>query len=283
MDEVHIFGEMCLPFLVANPSFVFLRYQEHRESIELVRHIICKARVHNCRICLPEDLMVGDEPLKEGDRLKPYRSIDPDSRAEGFDYEGEVKVLSLKSPEDEKTEPISARSLVKEPNLIKEFVYDIGPSTAKKISALKDIEHAILLSWGTPGLCESSNFQEGQQALVAAINLKEDAKEATDVNLSNDGLVRRSILVGESNVEWSSRLIDPDGEAEGDLVANGNVSFVSRSSDVFARILGEYESFVSTFTTQCSARPPNENEWVYSRRVIIHSDDEEEEDDEEED
>lgn len=42
----------------------------------------------------------------------------------------------------------------------------------------------------------------------------------------------RTVLIGESTVEWFSRILDPDGESEGDIVGMGKVNFASRSSDV---------------------------------------------------
>ena len=44
--------------------------------------------------------------------------------------------------------------------------------------------------------------------------------------------VSRTVLTGDSTVEWFSRILDPDGESEGDIVGVGRVAFASRDSDV---------------------------------------------------
>jgi hypothetical protein len=44
--------------------------------------------------------------------------------------------------------------------------------------------------------------------------------------------VSRTVLIGDSTVEWFSRILDPDGESEGDIVGMGKVAFASRNSDV---------------------------------------------------
>jgi hypothetical protein len=44
--------------------------------------------------------------------------------------------------------------------------------------------------------------------------------------------VSRTVLTGDSTVEWFSRILDPDGESEGDIVGMGKIAFASRNSDV---------------------------------------------------
>lgn len=44
--------------------------------------------------------------------------------------------------------------------------------------------------------------------------------------------VSRTVLTGDSTVEWFARILDPDGESEGDIVGLGKVAFASRNSDV---------------------------------------------------
>ena len=42
----------------------------------------------------------------------------------------------------------------------------------------------------------------------------------------------RTLLIGDGTVEWFARILDPDGELEGDIVRSGRVAFATRKSDV---------------------------------------------------
>ena len=68
---------------------------EHREPCKLLR---TKALIRGVRLIYPLDLMEGDEPLRAGDKLKCFLHVDPDSRDEGADYEGEVRQRLLFTP-----------------------------------------------------------------------------------------------------------------------------------------------------------------------------------------
>lgn len=46
------------------------------------------------------------------------------------------------------------------------------------------------------------------------------------------GKVPRTLLIGDGTVEWFARILDPDGELEGDIVRSGKVAFATRKSDV---------------------------------------------------
>ena len=73
-----------------------------------------------------------------------------------------------------------------------------------------------------------------------------------------------SIVVGQSTVEWTTRMVDSDGELGGDLVASGAVSFACRrSSSVCGRLAG-IES--SVMTQGLMFRAPEEGEWVYQTK-----------------
>ena len=61
------------------------------------------------------------------------------------------------------------------------------------------------------------------------------APNADDITTSAASVpvaLTRTILIGESTVEWFSRILDPDGESEGDIVGMGKVAFASRNSNV---------------------------------------------------
>ena len=69
-----------------------------------------------------------------------------------------------------------------------------------------------------------------------APNADDISPSAASVSVS----LTRTILIGESTVEWFSRILDPDGESEGDIVGMGKVTFVSRNSNVRLYILLSY-------------------------------------------
>lgn len=117
------------------------------------------------------------------------------------------------------------------------------------------------------GVCEVSSFQTGQRSLIAAsahikqpdkailqkmssllvtpsIETKTDPKSkkrtvpepliarAESVLTVIPMKTVRSLLVGDSTVEWYSRILDPDGGLEGDIVGAGIVTYATRKSDV---------------------------------------------------
>lgn len=127
------------------------------------------------------------------------------------------------------------------------------------------------------GVCEVSNYQIGQRALVAAAStrLEKELRKRSESNASIIGVsakttaagtagavsdpkgdkkkktgdtdtahtiqidstdtVRKStrtLLIGDSTVEWFARILDPDGESGGDIVGAGRVAYATRESDV---------------------------------------------------
>ena len=130
------------------------------------------------------------------------------------------------------------------------------------------------------GVCEVSNYQIGQRALVTAASTrlekelrkrsesnasiigvsaktttavgtgtagtvsdaKGDKKKKTDttdtthtIQIDSTDTVRKStrtLLIGDSTVEWFARILDPDGESGGDIVGAGRVAYATRESDV---------------------------------------------------
>ena len=84
------------------------------------------------------------------------------------------------------------------------------------------------------------SFQAGHRALVAAIRLK----EPTEPGLLPTG--PKSLVFGDTNVEWTLRTVDPDGtETGGDLVRAGIVSHATRTSSIVMGVVAGYSS--STF------------------------------------
>ena len=135
----------------------------------------------------------------------------------------------------------------------------------------------LLYIWGTIGYCEVSSFQTGQQTLVTAanqlvVNTEESKQLKNPLN---------TLLLGESTVEWFTRLIDTDGEMNGDLISSGIVRYANRCSDIFCGLVGQCSSNVMKESI-IKLREPIESEWIYSK-VVIETEEEDEDDDDEED
>ena len=81
-------------------------------------------------------------------------------------------------------------------------------------------------------------------------------------------------------MEWTTRLIDTDGELNGDLISAGIVRYANRSSDILCGLIGQYSSNIIRESTLLS-REPVESEWIHSKVVVQAEEDEEEEEDEE--
>lgn len=231
----------------------------------------------------PSDVVQGEDPLKSGDVWKCYDKFEPEARNEGTEYTGDTKtvnyLLDAPQPDDYHLATEQGHPALKHV-VVDGYIYDIGPDT---IRAMKDIVSAadLVLTWGTVGVCELSSFQVGQQNLVDVAAVK--APPSTVVAVAPQDLTRNpqlSLLLGDSCVEWFTRLIDSDGELKGDLVAAGCVTYANRNSAIPCGVLGQYPSAV--LREELKLRPAVEGEWIYSKRVIVPEDEEEEEEEEEE-
>lgn len=128
-------------------------------------------------------------------------------------------------------------------------------------------EYYIIKPLSKLGVCEVSVFQKGQRVLITAsatvkqvgndivrkmsnlvvappVEVKIDPKAKkipipepviartesirTDISIKSP----RTLLIGDSTVEWYSRILDPDGQLEGDIVGAGKVTYATRKSDV---------------------------------------------------
>jgi hypothetical protein len=167
----------------------------------------------------------GDEPVSNQEKLKCYFNVQKDSRNEGIDYEGETKIVSITEQSNDNLS-------------IDGYIYDIGP---KSCDALKEAlkTSSIALIWGTAGVCEVSSFQNGQQSLVDGANAIASRLESyNDGKLTKNPL--KSLIIGESSVEWTTRLLDSDNELNGDLVSFGIISYLNRDSTLFSGLIGMY-------------------------------------------
>ena len=123
-----------------------------------------------------------------------------------------------------------------------------------------------------------------------------------------------TLLVGDSTVEWFSRVLDADGEAEGDIVGAGRVAYTARQSSLPMGLLGSCQShmldgglissrpsrpttlpdFTAPISSGTTTITPIQlknlykmtmanNEWVYNWKRTGEEEEEEEEEDDEED
>ena len=61
----------------------------------------------------------------------------------------------------------------------------------------------------------------------------------------------RTLLVGDSTVEWYARVLDPDGQYDGDIVGAGRVAYATRKSDVRTPLYIGHFSFHLFFHLVC--------------------------------
>jgi hypothetical protein len=160
------------------------------------------------------------------------------------------------------------------------YVCDIGPETCNTVK-FECSNADIVFVWGTAGVCELSAFQTGQRALVSAINRLEaqEAREASEEEVIEavSEVVRpaHSIVVGFSSVEWTTRMIDGDGELQGDLIAAGSVSYTSRNAASFC---GRLASIPAAMLNDVLRREPIKDvEFNYQGKVERVEEEEEEE------
>ena len=125
---------------------------------------------------------------------------------------------------------------------------------------------------------------KGKKGAAAA---KDEAPPEIEKPTAGPGVDRmkfsaHSIIIGDSSVEWFTRLLDPDGDADGDLVGTGRVACTSRQSSLFAGLLGLYNSPILR-NTLLRRRKPLESEWKYDQIKEERDEEEEEEDDDDDD
>lgn len=245
--------------------------------------------MRGCQLRWPIDMVMGDIEVSADDRMKCFLKVEPDARNEGADYDGEAKVFKVSDAEVD--------ALGVDEVKLSGHAYDIGPETCAALKAALQSTDLVVV-WGTVGVCESSAFQAGQQCLVdfgstkkapeppaaaavatkAAVPAKGAPPAATPAPAAITKNPLRTVLVGDSTVEWFTRFLDSDGELQGDLVGAGRVSFATRESCVFAGLMGLLPSKMAQ--SAFVQRTPLESEFVYS---TVRSEQDEEEDEEEED
>jgi hypothetical protein len=293
MDSIYVVGELALPFLCLSKRYSFVHYSADCAKYHSVcTALLAKARMRGCRLRWPSDMLMGDEAIKPADKLKCFLKFEPDARNEGADYDGEAKAFKVS---DAETVGSGTNAV-----LLTGYAYDIGPETCASLKESLQNTDLVLL-WGPAGVVESSAFQAGQQVLAefgttkvqpdapAPASARPTGKAAGNVTSNSAATTAaaaatltknplRTVLVGDSTVEWCTRLLDSDGELGGDLVAAGCVSYATRDSAVVGALLGLYPSRV--LQEMLLTRPTAESELLYSKKIVEV---EEEEDDEDED
>lgn len=294
MDSVVVVGEMALPFIGLSRNITLAKHRSlcaiHRAAcIQLLQ----KARLRGCPLTWPCDVVQGDEEVTLADRRRCSEKVEPDARADGGDYEGELRTVNLAAAmagEDISDDFVLGGETGMQAGVasstcsvvVDGYVYDIGPQTS---AALKSMVTAadIVLVWGTVGVCEMSSFQAGQLSLVeaAAHKVTDDSNDTTTApadQLTRN--LRQTLLLGDSCVEWFTRVVDSDGELGGDLVAAGAIAYAERNSAVPVGLLGRVPSQQALSNDTTKLRPTTATEWVYSKRVLAADDEEEDEDEE---
>ena len=265
-------GELALAFLSASRRCVFDdKYYKFflRDYHDVCLALLKKAKMEGCRLVLPIDLVVGDQIVSDDDKVKCFQTFELDARNEGVEYEGETKVIECAAAawDDDSNA---------QPSAVSGCAYDIGPKSCR---VLQDVVAAteLLLVWGLVGVCESSSFQSGQAALVTCSSSKAADSDATESSSSARRSPLQTVLIGDSTVEWYARMLDSDGELDGDLVGAGMVAYSLRNSSILAGAMGMCSS--RTLQSKLKLRPSLEDEWIYSQKKLEVEEEEEEDDD----
>ncbi len=229
-----------------------------------------KARLRGVELIFPVDVLEGDELVTIEQKLLAFNKIESGARDEGADYPGETKTILL--PEyDGSVENIRTT--------LNGNIYDIGPSSTIQLKSLIDCSD-ILFSWGPIGCVEMSSFQGGQKILVTSAIKKPYAEddEPAAISANDRKLPLHTFVIGDSGVEWWSRMADSEGEFNGDLSSVGMVSCLCRDSRIVSGLLS---IGASVAVKSILRREANTSEWLYHSRpppVVEEEDDEEEED-----
>jgi hypothetical protein len=196
------------------------------------------------RLVVPEDVLLGDCESQAVDPCRSDDRLDASSRDDGADYDGDTVLTHLNSSIHEQLDG---------------FMCDIGPDTIRAID--EEVRAAsVVLVWGTVGVCEWSCFQNGQRALVESVSKKE-----TPQNLP----VPLSLVIGDSTVEWFSRMSDADGErteGSGDLVKARIVSYANRNPTL-AHTLCLHES--RNVLSRVLKRESTLDEWIFLKEPFV--------------
>ena len=165
------------------------------------------------------------------------------------------------------------------------YVYDVGPLTCQAIRS-EVAASDIVLVWGTVGACEFASFQSGQRALVESTvktttttSDDDDAEATSTTTSSSSSQPLHTLVVGDASVEWFARVVDSDGDMDGDLVKHGRVAFASRESSLVCGLLtGRPSPILSTVQRR---EPIAETEMAYNR--VVKSDDDDDDGDNDDD
>jgi hypothetical protein len=223
------------------------------------RELLKKARLRGVQVILPLDLADGDEVVNSDLLAQCYKNVSPGGRDEGADYQGEFKLHQMVDAEVPNS---SAKG--EERKDIDNYILDVGPESCALFSEILSTA-SFVFSWGTVGCAELSSYQAGQRAVVTA-SIKPAFSEDDDagaIEKYNAKMPKYTFVVGDSNVEWWSRIADSEGEINGELARKGVVSCASRDASVVCGFLTRASSASLSMLLRRDASPA---EWMYHTR-----------------
>lgn len=262
MSAIIIAGEVCLPFLQLTKKVIFRKYDSLCKSYaSAARELLKKARLRGVRIVLPVDLADGDEAVGVDLLMQCYKNVAPGGRDEGADYQGEFKLHPMVD-----FDSASGNAADNTRTQVNNYILDVGPGSCSLFSEVLSTAD-IVFSWGTVGCAELSSYQAGQRAVVTA-SIKPAFSEDDDaavIEKYDAKMPRYTFVVGESNVEWWSRIADSEGEINGELARNGVVACTSRDSSI---VCGLLTHATSASMSMLLRRDPSPSEWRYNTRPV---------------
>jgi len=251
---VAISGELAIPFIAAKGGASFPSYPHLQAFTGPARAFLVRAKAKGVTVVLPTDLVMSEDALPPAVKSA---AADPDARDEGAEFETDTKIVtvpdlaaiiaaaaaeaeaaagegSAEGQPPRPTEETAAPVVTPLPG----FVHDLGPdSRAALLAALSSC--ALVVCWGTPGAVEASPCQQGTKDLLKAIAKALPEGGAEGESSSAATVQQHTVLLGESTVEWASRVADPAGELGGAVVQYGVYSCaVRRGAAWMAGLLG---------------------------------------------
>lgn len=271
---MYIVGEMAVPFLALSENYSFLSYRDQTPAYaKICKHILKKARLLGCTVHLPIDIVLAEERIPENAKEKAYSKTTPENRGDGADYEGDTKVINLTAlptiPAPKNAPAGTPPSVLRD---FQGYLYDLGPETCSHLTATIAAADGTIV-WGLPSVVELNACQAGTQALIQAVALK-----PTDIPVTAAEAKKVAVIWGDSTVEWFARILDSDGEFQGDLVSAGYVSYMNRNAVSLYSIVGSFVSQTLADEQGMQYRDGQVGEWIFSRKKYEDEEEEEEED-----
>ena len=276
---VVVTGELAIPFLTASKPLAFSSYDNLTPFGLAAASILSRAKARGITVLLPLDGIMSDDCLLAVTKAIAEKTVDPDARDEGGEFETDLRTMDFSVPEPAEpaaeaegsgAQPTHAAAVKQ----ISGYVHDIGPLTrAAAVAAIQEA-HLVLL-WGTAGCCEMSSLQQGTRDIVSAA-----AKTLPAEGAAPGAPKPHTVVLGGSAVEWAARLCDPTGELQGRLAQYGLVALALRRAATLLGVLGGIEPAVLGTVARRTSVPV---EWAAVLEPVPKKEEIEEEEEEEED